>query len=63
MEMRWRLWRYRASRLAPLVSGRGSFWGRGRFLYRLNVNVLLMGRWTVVVFGERRILPTVYLVC
>ena len=34
-------------RLAPLVSGRGSFWDRGRFLYRLNVNVLLMGWWVV----------------
>ena len=28
-----------------------------------NMNVVLMSRWTVVVFGERRILPTVYLVC
>ena len=27
--------------------GRGSFWDRGRFLYRLNVNVLLMGWWVV----------------
>lgn len=28
-----------------------------------NMNVVLMSRWTVVFFGERRILPTVYLVC
>ena len=28
-----------------------------------NMNVVLMSRWTVVFFGERRILPTVYLMC
>lgn len=27
------------------------------------MNVVLTSRWTVVFFGERRILPTVYLVC
>ncbi len=37
--------------------------GSRPFCYGANMNVVLMSRWTVVFFGERRILPTVYLVC